>query len=52
LVAENLGHVQGREGLEAQARSAWLIRTKEARLASLTMYQTKQEALEAARLRE
>jgi ketosteroid isomerase-like protein len=52
LIAENIGYVQGREGIEAQARSAWLIITSGGQITSLTMYQTKQEALEAVGLRE
>jgi ketosteroid isomerase-like protein len=52
LIADNVGYVQGREGIEAQARSAWLITTGGGQITSLTMYQTKQEALEAAGLRE
>jgi ketosteroid isomerase-like protein len=52
LIAENVGYVQGRDGIEAQARSAWLIRAESGQITSLTMYQSKQEALEAAGLRE
>ena len=52
LIAENLGHAQGREGIEARARSAWLVKTSGGQIASLTMYQTKREALEAAGLRK
>jgi ketosteroid isomerase-like protein len=52
LVVENIGYVRGRAGIEAQARSAWLIRFRDARIAELTLYQTKAEALEAAGLSE
>ena len=50
LVVENVGYFRGREGIEVQARSAWLIRVVEGKIASLTMYQTKGQALEAAGL--
>jgi ketosteroid isomerase-like protein len=52
LMVENVAYVRGREGIEAQARSAWLIRIRDGEQTSLTLYQTKQEALEAAGLRE
>jgi ketosteroid isomerase-like protein len=52
LIADNVGYVQGREGIEAQARSAWLITTGGGQITSLTLYQTKQEAPKAAGLRE
>jgi hypothetical protein len=44
--------VRGREGIEAEARSAWLIRFTDGEQISLTLYQTKQEALEAVGLSE
>jgi ketosteroid isomerase-like protein len=50
LVVENVGYFRGREGIEVQARSAWLIRIRDEKVAELTLYQTKQEALEAAGL--
>jgi ketosteroid isomerase-like protein len=52
LIVENVAYVRGRDGIEAQARSAWLITIRDGELISLTLYQTKQEALEAAGLRE
>jgi ketosteroid isomerase-like protein len=52
LVVENVGYFRGREGIEVQARSAWLIRVRDEKLAELTLYQTKQDALEAAGLSE
>jgi ketosteroid isomerase-like protein len=52
LVAENVTYLRGRDGIEVQARSAWLIRFENGEQTSLTMYQTKQEALEAAGLSE
>jgi len=52
LVVETVGYFRGRDGIEVQARSAWLIRFRDEKLAELTLYQTKQEALEAAGLSE
>jgi ketosteroid isomerase-like protein len=49
LVVENVTYLRGRDGIETQARSAWLITFSDGRQTSLTLYQTKQEALEAAR---
>ena len=48
LVAENLGYLRGRDGIEVQTRTAWLIRIRDGEVTSFTLYQTKQEALEAA----
>jgi hypothetical protein len=44
--------MRGRDGMEVQARSAWLITIRDGEKTSLTLYQTKKEALEAADLRE
>jgi ketosteroid isomerase-like protein len=52
VIAENVAYRQGREGIEVQARSAFLIRIRDGEQTSLTLYQTKQEALEAAGLSE
>jgi ketosteroid isomerase-like protein len=52
LIAENIAHLRGRDGIEVQARSTFLIRIREGEQTSLTLYQTKQEALEAAGLSE
>jgi ketosteroid isomerase-like protein len=52
LIAENVTYMRGRDGIEVQARSAWLITVREGKQTSLTLYQTKQDALEAAGLRE
>ncbi|HEY1237320.1 MAG TPA: nuclear transport factor 2 family protein [Solirubrobacterales bacterium] len=49
VVVENIAYNRGREGIEVQARSTWLLRSRDGQTASLTLYQTKQEALEAAR---
>ena len=52
VIVENIGYVRGRDGIEAEARSAWLIRFRGGEQTRLTLYQTKQEALEAAGVRE
>ncbi len=52
VVAENLAHLRGRDGIEVQARSAWVFTIEDGQITSLTLYQTKQEALEAAGLSE
>jgi ketosteroid isomerase-like protein len=52
VVVENVAYQRGRDGIEVQARSAWLIAIRDGETTSLTLYQTKQEALEAAGLRE
>jgi len=49
---ENVTYMQGRDGIKVQARSAWLITIKDGMQTSLTLYQTKQEALEAAGIEE
>jgi ketosteroid isomerase-like protein len=51
VVVENVTYLRGRDGIEVQARSAWLITIRDGETTSFTMYQTKQEALEAAGLR-
>jgi ketosteroid isomerase-like protein len=52
VVADNLARVRGRDGIETQARSTWLITLQDGQQTSLTLYQTRAEALEAAGLRE
>jgi len=52
LITENVAYMRGRDGIEVQARSAWLTTIRDGETTSLTMYQTKQEALEAAGLSE
>ena len=52
VVVENVAYQRGRDGIEVQARSAWLIAIRDGETTSLTLYQTKQDALEAAGLRE
>jgi hypothetical protein len=50
VVMENLARLRGRDGIETQARSAWLITLRDGLQTSVTLYQTKQEALNAAGL--
>jgi ketosteroid isomerase-like protein len=52
LIMENVTYLRGRDGIEVQARSAWLITIRDGEQTSLTLYQTKQEALEAAGVRD
>ena len=52
VLADNVAHFRGRDGVRVQARSAWLITVQDGKQTSLTLYQTKREALEAAGLRE
>jgi ketosteroid isomerase-like protein len=50
LVVENVTYLRGRDGIETQARSAWVLTFRDGQQTSLTLYQRKQEALAAARL--
>jgi ketosteroid isomerase-like protein len=52
VIVENVAYLRGRDGIEVQARSAWLITFQDGEQTSLTLYQTKQEALEAAGVSE
>ena len=52
VVAENVARFRGRDGIEVQARSTWLIRLRDGKTTSFTLYQTKQDALEAAGLQQ
>jgi ketosteroid isomerase-like protein len=52
LLTENVAYMRGRDGIEVQAQSTWLITVRDGEQASLTLYQTKQEALQAAGLAE
>jgi ketosteroid isomerase-like protein len=52
VVVENVAYQRGRDGIEVQARSAWLITIRDGETTSFTLYQTKQEALDAVGLRE
>src|SRR4051794_9583752 len=48
FVVENLANVRGRDEITAQARSAWLITIRNGEQTSLTLYQSKADALAAA----
>ena len=52
VIAENVAYSRGRDGIEVEARSAWLITFRDGKQTSLTLYQSKQDALEAAGLSE
>lgn len=52
VIADNIAYLRGRDGIEVEARSAWLIKFRDGKQISLTLYQSKQEALEAAGLSE
>ena len=52
LIVENVAYLRGRDSIEVQTRSAWLITIRDGETISLTLYQTKQDALEAAGLKE
>ena len=47
VVVENVTYFRGRDGVAVQARSAWLVTIRNGEQTSLTLYQTKQEALDA-----
>jgi ketosteroid isomerase-like protein len=52
VVVENVSRSRGRDGIEVRARSTFLITIRDGVQTSLTLYQTMQEALEAAVLSE
>jgi ketosteroid isomerase-like protein len=52
VVAENVAYLQGRDGIKVQARSTLVIRIPDGAVTSMTLYQTKQEAMEAVGLAE
>jgi ketosteroid isomerase-like protein len=52
VVMPNTLHAQGRDGIELQARSAWLWTIHDGTVARLCFYQERQEALEAVGLSE
>jgi ketosteroid isomerase-like protein len=52
VIAENVTYLRGRDGVEVQARSCWLIRIRDGQQTSLTLYQTKQDALKSVGLSE
>jgi ketosteroid isomerase-like protein len=52
VIAENLAYIRGRDGIEVTARSAWVITFQDGRQTSLTLFQSKADALKAAGLSE
>jgi len=52
VVVSSVMHVKGREGVEAQARAAWVFTFRDGVAVRASMYQTKLDALEALGLRE
>ena len=52
VIVENVAYLRGRDGIEVEARSAWLVRFQDGEQISLTLYQTMREALEATGLSE
>jgi len=48
VIAENLAYFRGRDGIEVTARSAWVITLQNGCQTSLTLYQSKADALKAA----
>ncbi len=52
VVAPHTSHLRGRDGIEVQARTTWLFTLRHGKIERLCLYQDKQEALEAAGLRE
>ena len=52
VIAENVAYLRGRAGNEVTARSAWVITLRDGLQTSLTLYQSKADALEAVGLSE
>jgi ketosteroid isomerase-like protein len=52
IVVPNHGHVRGRDGIEAVARSALVFEVRRGRVARVCLYQETREALEAVGLSE
>jgi ketosteroid isomerase-like protein len=48
VIVENTAHFRGRDGIRVTAQSAWVVTLRDGRQTSLTLYQSKAEALEAA----
>ena len=48
----NTAHMQGREGIEVVARSAFVYTVENGQITRLRLFQERAEALEAAGLRE
>jgi ketosteroid isomerase-like protein len=52
VVVPHTVHVRGRDGIEAQARTTWLFTVRNGQIERICLYQERQEALEAAGLKE
>ena len=52
VVTPNTLHAQGRDGIEVQARSAWVWTIRDGKVLHLCFYQSHEEALEAVGLSE
>lgn len=52
VIVENLAYFRGRDGIEVTARSAWVITLRNGCQTSLTLYQSKADALKATGLSE
>jgi ketosteroid isomerase-like protein len=52
VVVPHTTHVRGRDGIEARARTTWLFTIRSGKIERICLYQGRQEALEAAGLRE
>jgi hypothetical protein len=52
VIVENVAYLRGRDGIEVEARSAWLVTFQDGDQISLKLYQTMRDALEAAGLSE
>ena len=47
LVVPHTAHLRGRDGIEVQARTTWVITVREGQIERICLYQEKREALEA-----
>ena len=52
VVTPFTNYLQGRDGIEVQARGTWVWTLREGAIVRVTLYQERQEALEAAGLSE
>ena len=52
VVVPHTTHIRGRDGIEAQARTTWLFTIRNGKIERVCLYQSKDEALEAAGLPE
>src|SRR5687768_11323585 len=48
VIVENVAHMRGRDGIEVQARSTFLLALRDGATISFELHQTTQDALEAA----